>query len=70
MWLNPYDPLMRKGMAVTVLALIALGIGGSASPASATAKDFPVEVRQECGSYNVYVFGTPLITWVWCPDPA
>lgn len=61
---------MRKKLAFVFLALTTAGVLGSAVPAGATAKDFPVEVRQECGGYNVYVFGTPLITYVWCPDPA
>ena len=59
---------MRKKIALAFLALTTAGVLGSAAPASSAEK--PVEVRRECGSYNVYVFGTPLITYVWCPDPA
>jgi hypothetical protein len=61
---------MRKLTAVAFLLVTLGGVFSSAVPAGATAKDGPVEVRRECGSYNVYVFGTPLITYVWCPDPA
>ena len=61
---------MRKLTAVAFLLLTLAGVFSSAVPAGAAAKGGPVEVRQECGSYNVYVFGTPLITYVWCPEPA
>ena len=60
---------MRKKMAFVLVALSALGgVAVSAAPAQARGK--PVEVRQECGGYNVYVNGTPLIVYVWCPDPS
>lgn len=61
---------MRKLTAVAFLVLtLAVGFA-SASPAGAAAKGGPVEVRDECGGKNVYVFGTPLITYVWCPPPS
>lgn len=59
---------MRKLTAVAFLVLTLAGVFSSAVPAGAASK--PVEVREECGGRNVYVFGTPLITYVWCPDPA
>lgn len=58
---------MRKKIALVIAGFAAVaGVAGSAAPASADGK--PVEVRRECGSYNVYVNGSPLITNVWCPD--
>lgn len=57
---------MRKKIVFVAFAAAALlGVGGAATPADA---GLPVEVRRECGGYNVYVFGTPLYNNVWCPD--
>ena len=59
---------MRKRIVFVAFAAAALaGVAGSAAPAPANA-GLPVEVRRECGGYNVYVFGTPLYNNVWCPD--
>lgn len=63
-----YHEQMRKKIALVLFAAFALGgIGASASPAQAGG---PVQVKKECGSYNVYVNGQPLIHYVWCPDNA
>lgn len=58
---------MRKKIALAFVALSAAGVLATAAPAGA-AKEAPVEVRKECGGYNVYINGTPLITYVWCPE--
>lgn len=63
-----YHAQMRKKIALVLFAAFALGgIGASVSPAQAGG---PVQVKKECGSYNVYVNGQPLIQYVWCPDNA
>lgn len=58
---------MRKKIALGLFLLSTTGLVASAAPAGAT-KEGPVQVRQECGTYNVYVNGSPLITHVWCPE--
>lgn len=64
--LADYHAQMRKKITLVLFAAFALGgIGASASPAQAGG---PVQVKKECGSYNVYVNGQPLIHYVWCPD--
>lgn len=57
---------MRKKIALVVAGIAAVAVAGSAAPAAADGK--PVEVRRECGGYNVYINGSPVITNVWCPD--
>jgi len=62
--------IMRKLTAAAFLVVSLPGVIGSAAPAGAAAQGEPVEIRDECGGKNIYIFGTPLITYVWCPPPA
>ena len=57
---------MRKKIVFVVFAVATLfGVAGAATPADA---GLPVGVKKECGGYNVYIFGSPLIVNVWCPE--